>query len=386
MSRFSPQVEPGYYGPDPSKVFADAIAENRQGKMDKRQQALDAENEQDRQRKIARENDLDPIQHALLVGQLIKEGILPPGSSAGQPEPAASSPNGVMAPGGGTVNAVAPSPDSARFSASIMDPGFGRPPVTSPMDRINPDPGFEAPMGMGGSHETPDAMFHGAPAHTLPGAFNVITNSHNPADIDLGGGYRMPYSATPAGRQASSTEGLQGFGFTQQEAQYLAQHPEHIAPFLAHRDAARNDPYGQAAKDFLQFRMNLQHQNDMDRLKYTRAHPAGQPREPKNEMTLAGALQQIDQMYGGPLNQAGHLTSRLNPAARMRLAQRMTKPDFDPSELGSAEGFGGTPGQGARGPDGAAPKTHITRDQAKFLKTQGVTQDQLDEGAIVDPN
>src|SRR5260370_1134764 len=66
------------------------------------------------------------------------------------------------------------------------------------------DAGFMGPMG-----RNPDQGFT---AHELPGAFNPMTGMHNRPDIDLGGGYHMPYGATPEGRQGGSAQELMESG------------------------------------------------------------------------------------------------------------------------------------------------------------------------------
>jgi len=173
------------------------------------------------------------------------------------------------------------------------------------------DPGFTAPPGAAG--------WDSGGAHTLPGAFNPATQQHNPAagpppgdgTIDLGGGYSM----NPGQRSREDTEGLQGFGFSPAEALYFQHHPEERpSSFL---DSRRGG--GQSFEDWQQ------------RWDYEGAHPHRTAEQDKPEMTLAGALQEVDRIYGK--GQPGGAATTLGTDKRMRLAQQMTRRGFDPSHM-----------------------------------------------------
>lgn len=371
MSRWSPTVQPGYFGPEnPGAELANAIGGYR---ATVRQQKLDTEAEEDRQRRIAKEKELDPIEHALLMANLARQGIRFPGQPTdvdpGMSAPPAMGPGSTFGPGGRPLD---------------IDPGFTAPRGLTPQRNI--DPGFDAPPTRGPGGQVLDPGFgegEGTPrAHLLPGAFNPITNAHNPADIDLGGGYTLPYAESPAGKQEESVRGLEGFGFTPEEALYLSGHPEHIAPFLQHRDAQHNDPYGAEATAFMHDRLATERANRLAELQWERAHPAAAE---KPEMTLPQALAAIDQMYGSKDPVTGSISSRLNPATRMRLAQQMMSKGFDPSALGPSPHMGTPPLVRAPGDTGPVSKRHITTDQRDFLKQRkGLTDDQINQSYIVD--
>lgn len=355
MSRFSPTVLPEtYVNQNPGADFAAAIHSYRTGK---RQEHLDTQAEEDRRRRMAREDVTNPMEDVLRRVALANAGVEFPGeydqgtTGGGEPE--------FTLPSRGTPNMT----PSFRLPTDMLDRGVGDRTAGDMLDRGGP----------GG----------GPPAHMRPGAFNPTTQSHNPADINLGDGYSMAGGETPQGRRGRAASQLTAAnipGVTPGLALYLSEHPEHIAAIMQAMREGRESPYGEAATSFMEKQQGLEHRNRMGELQYERNHP---PAGPKNEMTVAGALEEVDRLYS-PRDAQGNLTgSRLNPSARMRLAQRMTRPDFNSEELGPAAGFGGTAGQGARGPGGAPPKRHISQDQQAYLESVGKFDPEL---YIVDPD
>lgn len=357
MSRFSPTVLPEtYVNQNPGADFAAAIHSYRTGK---RQEHLDTQAEEDRRRRMEREDVTNPMEDALRRVALANAGVEFPGeydqgtTGGGEPE--------FTLPSRGTPNMT----PSFRPQTDMLDRRLARG-VTGEGDML--DRG-----GAGG----------GIPGHMRPGAFNPMTQSHNPADINLGGGYSMAGGETPQGRRGRAASQLTAAnipGITPGLALYLSEHPEHIAPIMQAMREGRESPYGESALAMMREREGLQHTNRMGELQYERNHP---PAGPKNEMTVAGALEEVDRLYGTRDVQGNMTGSRLNPSARMRLGQRMTRPDFNSEELGPAAGFGGTAGQGARGPGGATPKRHISQDQQAYLESVGKFDPEL---YIVDPD
>jgi hypothetical protein len=202
-------TEQDYYGPaNPGHELAQAVLQTRASKRaDEEEQANVAE----RRQRTAREAEWDPISMALARARLAEMGVTH------------------EEPGGGESRTEGQPPRQMDTQAGLppAQPSNGGPP------RGAPGPG--APMrdtapGRGVNPFTPDAAY--APptgtAHDLPGAYNPLTGTHNPADINLGDGYRMPYSMTGAGRRASTADLLMHSGLrnmTPAAAALLAQDP-----------------------------------------------------------------------------------------------------------------------------------------------------------------
>lgn len=337
---YSPRARPEYYGPTGEGIvdaFAARDAANRQSGIDKgnaEEQQVRIAGERQRQKQIS---DLTPLEEAIMRAHARDQGILGPGehgeeSPSGQGLPPASD-VGIMGQRGGVGGAS------------------GNPPMRGNTTQGQPaNPMYDTSRVAG-------------TAHALPGAFNPVTGQHNPADVDLGGGYHLAGSMTREGRHARALQELSGAhipGMTPELASYLADHPEHIGPMLDAQfrrgaGGGRYEPSTQA-----EWMQNERFLSSLPR--------RGQDEKP--EMSLEHALAQVDEMYGSRDPVTGAISSRLNPGARMRLGEEVSHGNF--SRLGgSTKRFGTAPVDFGQGGAGAKSKRHITTDQRDYLKAHG---------------
>jgi hypothetical protein len=300
-------VEQDYFGPsNPGHELAQAVLSARASKRADEQAAAQEEERKAmaawRAEQSTRQARLDPMEEAERRARMRAMGIRGPGETDGAPGADVQSglpPAGIMAA------------SQAHPVAGVSDPGFtpthGLPPVGNRTQAM--DSGFMGPKGV---------MPTGT-AHDLPGAFNPQTGTHNPADIDLGGGYHMPYSATPERRQSVSADELMRSGIpnmTPALALYLSQHPEHVGPMLAQAHGTRNDPYGPESTQF------HEHMREFDV-----AHPL----RDQDAMTLAGAHQELDRIYGH--GKQGGAAEVLGVDREEQLARQMMSRGFNPSRM-----------------------------------------------------
>jgi hypothetical protein len=182
---------------------------------------------------------------------------------------------------------------------------------------------------------------------------------HNPADIDLGGGYRLAGSQTPEARQGASRDELMHAnipGMTPALAMYLSAHPEHIGPMLdAQFRRGGEGPYQGRSRD-----------QWMADERFT--HSLSPANERLQNLSPEQALQFVNETYAPKNAVTGERESTLSPAARLRTAHDISQGRIDPSRLA---GHRGAPGvtRGPQGPD--TSKRHISKDQQAYLQHQG---------------
>jgi len=296
--------EIGYYGPtNPGHELAQAVLGARAAKrqdeeaasLEKERQAMAAW----RQAQADRESRMDPLNEAVARARLRGMGVRMPGEMPEGPAMRTDTQGGL--PPAGQFGAHG----GGGLAGTAQDPSMQRPTL-----------GGGSP-GLAGT--TQDPRLAGT-AHTLPGAFNPVTGAHNPADIDLGGGYSMPYSATPEARQALSAQQLMESGIpnmTPGLALYLSEHPEHVGPMLAQAHSrSSNDPYGPESTAFHE---------------HMRVFDAEHPLRDQPEISLAGALQEVDRLYGKGM--PGGAAETLGADRRMELAQQMTRRGFPAARM-----------------------------------------------------
>lgn len=200
-----PTTLPEYYGPSGDDIAQAFIHRDERQRRD-RQDKLAADEHNLRMRegeyRLKHQQDTDPLEDAMKRAHAAAEGILLPGQGD-QAQP--------------------PQPPMRRVGDTLV-PGQPQQDVYD----MSPVQGT---------------------AHALPGSFNPVTGVHNPSDVDLGGGYRMPYNMTREGAMRADSSDLGGFGFNPQQAGYLSRHPEHIAPFMDDkRSGYRPQTYDEAVR------------------------------------------------------------------------------------------------------------------------------------------
>ncbi len=334
-----PRVLPEYYGPNGDQIanaFYNQAGRKRQNMLDTRAGKESDARLAESTYRLQHEQQIDPLEDAIRRATAREHGIMGPGEQG----------------------------------ATDMQPGgqSGLPPVQMPQQ---PPPAAGPPTG-----KVMNPLYDMTPvegtAHALPGAFNPVTGTHNPADVNLGGGYRLQGAMTPEGRRGRDASELAAAhipGLTPELAMYLSDHPEHIAPFIQRaygRVGQRWEPGSEEeALDYEGKLAALRHHETQ--------RQAGQ-------LTLEQALSQVDEAYSerDPIS-GGIKSSRLSMPSRMRLAQEVMHGNY--SHLGASNKFGTAPLD--RGQGGATSKRHITKDQQAYLQHTGKWDPSR---YIVDPN
>ncbi|HYL22507.1 MAG TPA: hypothetical protein VEU74_12150 [Gemmatimonadales bacterium] len=338
-----PRVLPDYYGPNAHDIegaFAANEARQRQAGIDKQnaeERDLRMTGERARQQ---REQANDPIEHALEMARLRQMGVKGPGepddTQGGMP--AARPP---VSPGLVGTARDPNQPVNPGLVGTARDPNMGR---------------SNVPSGYQGAAPT-------GTAHDLPGAFNAATGQHNPADIDLGGGYRLSGAMTPEGRQSRARDELlhSGIpGMTPELAMYLSEHPEHIstmvdAQFRKGGSAEGPSAYGGRTR-----------QQWMEDEKYL--HGLSPANEKAENLSPEQALQFVNDTYAPKNSVTGERESALTPAARLRMARDISHGRINPDQLQSHRAPPGVT-RGPQGPD--TSKRHISKDQQAYLQHIG---------------
>lgn len=317
MSRYSPTVLPGYYGPEPddlAQILERGRQRKRQDASDKREQA-----------RFERQQRMDPLEEALYRANLHAKGITGPGLGGDDEEDTTPGEGGIGRP------RTPPAAPRAQESAPSFDKGGG--------DRM-PGQGFDAMpqrpaiQGRGPSTAVPVPP-NPIGAAALPGAFNPVTGAHN--DVDIGAGFRMAYSATPEGQRATRQASLAQAGIpgmTPELASYLADNPDHAATIidqlLTNQGKAGSERYPHTREEVREnesFLSGLRGREKTERLP-----------------TLAEAFRIVDENYKGVSG-----GSLLNPSARARMAQQIAAGKLDPANLPNVPGQGsGTSAKGVQ--------------------------------------
>ncbi len=351
-----PRVLPESYGPSGDQIagaFARREARRRQGILDTQEQA-----------RFAHEQGGWGLEDAIRRATAREHGIVGPGEAPGVAPPAATQPlPPAQVPSRGSVYSDRDPGFALPGPGRDVDPGF-----TQPGPQRDIDPGFTAPRRGGDIYDMTPVQ---GTAHALPGAFNPVTGTHNPADVDLGGGYHLQGTMTPEGRRSRDVAALTGAhipGITPELAMYLADHPEHIAPFIQRA-------YGRAGQRW-------EPQSEEEALDYEGKLAALRRREtqPRGELTMEQALAQVDEAYSQRDPISGEIkSSQLSMPARMRTAREVMRGDY--SHLGRSRRFGTPPLD--RGQGGTTSPRHVTKDQKAYLQHTG----KWDESRyIVDPD
>lgn len=311
------QDRPDYYGPSGggiAQAFEQNYARTRQKGIDDSEMA--ARDEATRHAKA-----MDPLEEALKGNDVVQKGI--------------------SLPNGATQTPVAPGTPTAGAGGDRL------PPI-----QMGNDHALVPPAGATGTVE--------GTAHALPGAYNPVTNTHNPADVNLGGGFTLSGDQTPDARRRRDAgelmnSGIQGM--TPELALYLADHPEHLAGLLA-RENGPHEYHPTTEDEAVDF--------------YKKTHPhAGESesggRGPAG-LTMEQAFQQADELYGHKDPVSNEMTGDFDPDARTRIAKRIYAGE---GGLPRSKRFGTNPVDNGQGGGGPTSKRHITKDQADYLQHQG---------------
>lgn len=303
------QDRPDYYGPS-GQGIAQAFEQNYQRK---RQANIDAADLASKTEATRHAQAMDPIEEALEGNKAVQAGITPPAGAAG-------------------TN------------------GDRLPPI-----QMGNDHALVPPSGATGTVE--------GTAHALPGAYNPVTNTHNPADVNLGGGFVLSGDQTPdAKRRRDAGELMNAHipGMTPELAMYLADHPDRMGDFVG-RGSTPGEWHPTDEASAVRY--------------YHETHPHAGENETggrgPGHLTMEQAFQQVDELYGSKDPVSGAMSSDLSPDARQRLAEQLYE---GKGGLPRSKRFGTNPvggGMGGGTSPGPTSKRHITKDQADYLKHQG---------------